>query len=302
MITIRRILCPTDFSEYSERALVHAIVLARRHEASITALHVIPAILPPFTVGLPPSRRGTRPAADRERALEEVRRYVGPVQSAGIPVEAVVVEGDVVVEILARAQALRADLLVLGTHGRSGFERWMLGSVAERLLRRASGPVLTVPRQASGRDEEAPQGFRRILCPVDFSETSLKALQHAFALAQESDARITLLHALEAAAEEEPPDLLRFDTDAYRRQLESDVREQLLDLVPRTARDWCEPEVLVVAGKAYREILAVAAEREADLIVMGVRGRAQVDPGFFGSTAQHVVRQAVCPVLTIRSG
>ncbi len=299
MITIRRILCPSDFSEFSARALAYAVVLAKRYEAKLTALHVHPLTAPPYAKLpiLPAPLRLT--AANHHILLDELKRLAEPAREAGIPVEFLVTEGDPVVEIVTQAQ--RADLVVLGTHGRGGFERLMLGSVAEKVLRKAPCPVLTVPRQAAGGLPQEPPAFRNILCPMDFSETSLRSLEYALSLARETDARLTLIHVLDPLPEEEPPETLRFDVMGYRDYLRQAAGDRLMRLIPEGAREWCRPEMAVAPGKAYRGILKAAQERHADLIVMGVAGRGALDLLLFGSTTEHVVRQAACPVLTIRA-
>jgi nucleotide-binding universal stress UspA family protein len=135
---------------------------------------------------------------------------------------------------------------------------------------------------------------------VDFSDASLAALEHALKLAEESCAEITVLHVLEWLVEEEPgARIAGFDVPEFRRYLEKDARERLLQVVPADARDWCRPTERVVGGRPWREILRVAEEVRADLVVMGVRGRSPVDLALFGSTTHHVVRGAKCPVLVV---
>jgi nucleotide-binding universal stress UspA family protein len=299
MITLRQILCPTDFSKFSTRALSYAVALAKWYEAEITVLHVHTVVMPPPTK-LPTYVGPTHlTPADRETLLDEMKESTAGARAAKIPLRHAVVEGDPVTEILARAR--KADLVVLGTHGRGGFERVMLGSVAEKVLRKAACPVLTVPRLAPKAASRDAARFRHILCPIDFSKASLKALEYALSLAKEADAHLTLLHALDMLPEEETPDTLRFDIRGYGDYLRRVAGDRLLKLIPEGAREWCRPEVVVAPGKAYRGVLKNAEEREADLIVMGVVGRGAVDLLLFGSTTAHVVREATCPVLTIRA-
>jgi nucleotide-binding universal stress UspA family protein len=119
-------------------------------------------------------------------------------------------------------------------------------------------------------------------------------------LAKEADAHLTILHVLEAALEE-AGDMAAFALSEYRDFLKRNALERLKDAVPEEAREWCEPECLVASGRSYRQILKVAEKEGAELIVMGVQGRNAVDLALFGSTTHHVVREAKCPVLTIRS-
>jgi nucleotide-binding universal stress UspA family protein len=140
--------------------------------------------------------------------------------------------------------------------------------------------------------------IRRILCPTDFSEFSSRALAHALPLAKWYEATIAALHVYNFVA----PPPTKMPTLAIRPHLSSEIRkERLRALIPEGAREWCRPEAVVASGRAYRGIVNVADERRADLIVMGVTGRGQMNRMLFGSTTTHVVHEATCPVLTIRT-
>jgi nucleotide-binding universal stress UspA family protein len=204
-------------------------------------------------------------------------------------------EGNPARRILEHARTLPADLIVMGTHGQGGFERLVLGSVAERVLRKATCPVLTVPPRVEG-GSRLP--FAHLLCPIDFSDSSIAALQFAFSLAQESSARLTLLHVFEWPANESARRVL--ETSEFSRQWEIETRQRLEGLIPADAHNWCAPEPKLELGKAYQQILSVAASEQVDLIVMGVGDRNMVDLTLFGSTTNQVVRRAACPVLTLR--
>ena len=164
------------------------------------------------------------------------------------------------------------DLIVMGTHGRRGFKRLLLGSVTETVLREAPCPVLTVPPKAGA----APSGevtFKRILCPIDFSPSSLQGLGFALDLARQADGRVTLLRVIEWLAEEEPRASAHFNIPEYRRYMIADAEERLRQLVADESRTWAEIDNVIVFGRAYREILAAAEAKPADLIVMGTHGR-----------------------------
>src|SRR5436309_1153004 len=146
MLTIRRILCPVDFSDFSRPALDLAFALAARSGAEILALHVTAPSLPP-TAAFPevPAILTLDPTVmDRLRA--ELASFVAPSRTPDVPLRSVVAQGAPVTTILLEAQALGADLIVMGTHGMGGFERWVLGSVAEKVLRKAPCPVLAVTK------------------------------------------------------------------------------------------------------------------------------------------------------------
>jgi nucleotide-binding universal stress UspA family protein len=302
MIEIRRILCPTDLSEIAPRAFDHAMALARFYQAEIELAYVHEALLPGPLAAAPHAASSVLDPQARERLLGALFTLAAPARSVGIRVNAAVFEGRVVGEILGRARSWPADVLVMGTHGRGGFERWVLGSVTEKVLRQSPCPVLTVPPPAEGLRPAGSVLFEQIVCPVDFSGPSLAALHHALRLAEESAAEITVLHVLEWLAEEEAgATAFGFDVPEFRRHLERDAWERICTLVPAEVRDWCRPREEVVGGRPWREILRVAEQRQADLVVMGVRGRNPVDLALFGSTTHHVVRGAGCPVLVVHT-
>jgi nucleotide-binding universal stress UspA family protein len=302
MIEIRRILCPTDLSDIAPRALDNALALARFHRAEIELLYVSEPLLPgpAGPVSYPPW--SVLDPAVRGRLAQALEALIAGAAPKGVAIAPKVVEGRVVAELLGRARSWPADLVVMGTHGRGGFERLVLGSVTEKVLRQAPCPVLTVPPPAAGVHPEGSVLFRRIVCPVDFSPASLAALGHALKLAEESCADLHVLHVVEWLAEEDPmAHVAGFDVPEFRRHLQRDAESRLAKLVPDEARNWCKPHELVTRGRPWREILRVAEEQDAELVVMGVRGRNPVDLALFGSTTQHVVRGARCPVLVVHT-
>jgi nucleotide-binding universal stress UspA family protein len=207
-------------------------------------------------------------------------------------------------QILARAGSLPADVVVMGTHGIGGYAHLVLGSVTEKVLRKAPCPVLTVPPR-SRATSRLP--FGRLLCAVDFSDWSLSALQFAFSLAQESDAEVTLLSVIEWPWHEPPappsrelPPAQALALAEYRRYAEQSATARLKSLVADASPASRPSATRISHGKPYAEILRVAAEEEVDLIIIGVHGRSGLDLSLFGSTANQVIRMATCPVLTLR--
>jgi nucleotide-binding universal stress UspA family protein len=297
MRDINRILCPVDLSDTSRHAISHAVLLARWYKATITALHVYNPIVIPSTdftvVGYGPSL-----LLSDDQIKEAREQVVGFLSSAGAPdVDVLLDSGLPAKQILDHARSLPADLIVIGTHGAGGFQHLVLGSVTEKVLRQAACPVLTVPPRAR---TTSTLPFKRLLCPVDFSDSSLAALDFAFSLAQEGDAKLTVLHVFEWPADDEPLTTRPFSVPEYRQERERDATTRLHALVPDSVRNWCRPETRLAHGKAYREILGIATEDNANLIVMGVHGRNALDLMLFGSTTNQVVRRATCPVLTLR--
>lgn len=300
---IKCILCPTDFSDESTHAIDRAVVIAGWYKARIAALHVLSPIVlagPGLTTS---SGGGSVAETDIERLRKETAARFDAATTAGIGLDILIDVGQPVSCILDRAASLPADLIVMGTHGTSGFEHLVLGSVTEKVLRKATCPVLTVPPRAHATSRLP---FKRLLCAVDFSDSSLTALQYAFSLTQESDAALTILHVLEWPWEEPPPPMLEelpfeqgFALAEFRRYCEKSARARLESFVPDSVRA-SRATTHLRNGKPYVQILRVAAEEGSDLIIIGVRGRNPLDVTLFGSTTNQVVRRATCPVLTLR--
>ena len=302
MIAINQILCPIDFSDASRHALHHAVALAKWYRSALTLLHVHQPIAvpagPPEVMPVMVMTRG-----QHEQLLAALRSAVGTAVGESVLAHVDVVEGAAVREIIECANKTAADLIVMGTHGASGFERLVLGSVTEKVLRKSSCPVLTVPPRAPDW-APVPPFFKRILCAVDFSDCSMRALKYATSLAEEADACLTVAHVfeLEGALPESwretlTPPSIRDELIA----IEQARRETLASAVPESARAFCRVETILASGTPYREILRLATQKQSELIVLGIHGRNAADLLFFGSTANHVVRGALCPVLTIRS-
>lgn len=309
---IKTILCPVDFSEFSRHALVHAVTVARWFGSDLTVLYVYPPPVapPPVVFGglgaIPPtepfSPMTVSPERTHDAMLDELSRFVASVGVSGVPLTVHARPGSPAASILHEARDMNAALIVVGTHGHSGFDRVMLGSVTEKVRRKAVCPVLTVPPPVTNAPPEALQLFKRILCGVDFSDASLRALEYALAVAKEADAELIVLHVIEGLPEmrywKQPPSPAVVE---YLRVAEADALARLRSAIPDDARNWCRPEVLLATGKPYNEILQIARQRDAHLIVMGTHGQSPIELMFFGSTASHVGRSASCPVLTVRS-
>lgn len=307
MIEIPRILCAIDFSDISARALKYAAASARWYESKLTVLHVVPVVTPvaalPPLATLPPGAPPLDEAA-RARLTDDTARFVQDTIGTDLPVDIRVVDAPWPHrEIVEQAISDDVSLVIVGTHGRSGYQRLFLGSVAERVLRTSPIPVMVVP---PGPEEPVPAGdvgFDQILCGVDFSDASLNAAAYAMSFATEADAHLALV------VVEEPfpqPAELWDATGAAVEQMRAAGRaaalKRLEGMVPDDVRTFSKVETMVVEGKPYREILRLAAERKSDLIVIGSRGHGALGHLFFGSNAGHIVRNAPCPVLAVPPG
>jgi nucleotide-binding universal stress UspA family protein len=299
MSTFNRILCAIDFSETSMRALDYAATFAVRYGARLAVLHVGPA----FEGGLHSPVRMDEPdapsAPTREDTISDIRRAVATSAAAALGPAIVAEEGRAHDAIMRIAASLDADLLVIGTHGRSGFNRLFLGSVAEKVVRTAPCPVLTVAPAAGA--PRTPVAFRRILCPVDFSPSSLRALHYAYDLGRQDRAQVTVLHVLEYLDVDEPCEHVDAEIRRHRQHFIQHARERLHEAATALPADGCQVEEVVAIERAYREILRRAADDGVDLVVQGAQGHGRVELMLYGSNTQHVVRGAPCPVLTVRA-
>jgi len=298
MTEFRHILCPIDFSDASRHALDQAIAIAGWYESQVTGLHVIPpafAFEPPMLF----AERGNLKelAVDIDQVRARLDNWLAAATAARVESEGRICEGRPAESVLAFARSLPADLIVIGTHGRSGFERLLLGSVTEKVLRNAPCPVLTAPPRAVTK---AQLPFRQILCPVDFSEPSLIALRTAFSMAEEADARLIVLNVVDWPGGDSVLVTASGDREVLG-QVERQAAQRLESFITDESKVWSRPEVKVAIGKPYRQILATAENMAADLIVIGVHGRNALGLALFGSTTNQVVRRASCPVLTIRA-
>lgn len=274
MLQIRRILFPTDYSETAQRTLAVARRFADAHGAE---LHVLYARVPGDDVNCPTD-------------LESEAWLGGPARNV-VQAER---EGDGVAEvILDYADEVGADLIVMGTHGRTGIERAMLGSVTEKVVRRSPSPVLTVP---PGTEAGA---IERILVPIDFSEHARLALAHAAALAAEFGAHLDALHVVydvtvPSAYGLEPlgvvgPEVL------------DRSREALAELVAEVVAPGTRWEAHTEIGYAASAIASFAERRGADLIVMTTHGWTGLKHFLLGSVTEKVVRHASCLVFRVHS-
>lgn len=268
------ILVPVDFSEISAHALRTASMLAARcGQAQIVAMYANWFEAPPyFTMGRLDElqkefRESLQLAQDSLAAF--VRSTLGDLADAVQvrAMEALPADG-----IRQLAALKKADLIVMGTHGRSGLNRWMLGSVAERVLRESPVPVLTV--------RSAPrETIRRVLCPVHDTELSRRALNFAAGLATCFDAGLTVLHVHEPSGSNPVSDLCSW--------------------VPAEERSRCSIQELVRQGDAAEEIVKLAAAEPYDMVVLGAARRRFFEGMILGTTTLRTVRHAPCPVLTV---
>lgn len=283
------ILFATDFSDAAAQAIPYVKNIAKHYQSNIVALHVRPPLVNPMT------QLSTWPIdVEAVRNMDADFRQELNRAFAGYRAEIVVQEGEVGPAVEAAIDTHHVDLLVMGTRGRTGLGKLLLGSIAEEIFRNVTCPVLTVGPHASQRGRYGE--FREILYATDFGPESEKVAGYALSLAQEFQARLVLLHVI---TEPKPGELIVWS------DVEESAKKVLRRLVPEAAEPWCKAEFFVERGDAAERILDLANLRESDLIILG----AQAETGVRGAAthlpiaiAHRIVSRASCPVLTVRHG
>jgi nucleotide-binding universal stress UspA family protein len=286
MVRFKKILCPVDFFKASSRAFDYALRLAANYDAKLHLLHVVAPVIS-SAYGAPFSVDDLTADLEKE-AKRLLQKYKDRAAKANVRLTTEVRMGDIDLGILRSLDAQKADLVVMGTHGRRGFERLALGSVTERMMRHCPVPMLAVGA-AKGRVSSSPK-VRRILVTTDFSEGTAEAVAHALSLGQRYNAKVTLLHVLYAEA-----------AGKYRDPLIRGIEVQLQKLIPESALDECDIETRIEDGSPSSVIPALVKSGSFDLLVMNIHGKNLLDRALIGSTAERTLRAAagICPVLLI---
>jgi nucleotide-binding universal stress UspA family protein len=285
-IELKRILYATDFSEASRAGLPVATALARHYGARIFVAHAWSPFPYPMTT---PEAYTSLENREQEDAKEAMTAFLKAPEFTGLETEAVVRCGVPVEEFnkLVREQGIQ--LAIVGTHGRSGFKRLILGSVAEELCRNLHCPVLTIGPHVAPRFKTA-SGIKNILFATDLSRESGMVFPYLASLAHEFGAKITVLHVLPPEVATNP------DSKSLAEPLVKEMKRVYLPQIsPR-----CKTDFLIEAGESDERILARARELDADLIGFGVRGSSFLSTHFQSTVAYKVMVQAECPVLTCR--
>jgi nucleotide-binding universal stress UspA family protein len=284
-LSFKNILFPTDFTDASSGALPYALAIAKAYGSKVYLTHAVTPE-PPLTIPLEPIPVDLDPLW--QQARERLNRFLESDSIRGVVREGILEQGDLwaVLDDVIRRHAI--DLIVLGSHGRHGLKKLVLGSSAEQIFRRASCPVMTVgPGAAMAGSGRA--SFRHVVFATDFSKGSLSALPYALSLAEESQAQLTLAH------------LIPLVPMQHQEEVRAGAITRLHQLIPADAEDWCRIESVVSFEFPAEGILNLAATRQADLIVMGVHARAPISSSHLPwAIAYEVVCHAPCPVLTVR--
>ncbi len=285
MNPLTRVLAAVDFSEPARAAFEHALALCQANDAELSLVHAVPK-----------DRTFQSRSRERNAMIAGLRQRA---EAAGVRFKASVQHGDPAGVILLHARARRPDLIVLGTHQRAGFDRLRHGSVAETVSRRATQPVLIVPASDRNKTAISVPSFDSIVVAVDFSAPSISAVEKALSWAN-ANGRVTLVHAVPgiplASASRYTYHL---SEPEYQRLLVRDAWRRLQDILSAEARAERNVHARVVIGDPSTEVVRVATDVDADLILVGVSSRGVIGRHIFGSTVARVIRTAGRPVLAI---
>lgn len=288
LVSLKNILVATDFSPCSRIALHCAAVLARQAKGNIFLAHVLPfAPLSPIPMDSGP----VFPVAVGSDPRFRMKQIVSAPELAGIESETLLGQGDLWLVLQGMIKQNEIDLVVIGTHGREGLKKLVLGSLAEEVFRRVPCPVVTVGPHVAPECFEQGR-LRRILFASDLSPSSLHALPFVTMLAQQHQASLTFLHVVASAVPSAD-----FDTTAWIERELDEAREQLRQFVPAGSK----ADVVVEVGIPDENIARVARAQNASLIVMGLHPQSVFAATHLPwSTAHRVVCDAHCPVMTVR--
>jgi nucleotide-binding universal stress UspA family protein len=282
MIHINKIMVPVDFSEASRKAVNYGLSLALEFNAWLVLAHITPYATP--------TDEGTR-----------LLDLIPPDCRSALNFETVVKCGEVRQEILEIVQEKEIDLVVMGTHGRPYFERLLLGSVTERMLRKLPIPVLTVSHLDPEKEIRTPAAvpFDRILYATDLADGSQPGLEFSVRLARGLDAQLTVAHVFEHSN-------VMFhgiESAAYLPEVVAEIRAGAEERLSRSVASVSEGKVpitkVMAEGVPFETINRLASELKADLIVINLQGKGMLERAFLGSTAERVIRTATVPVLSL---
>lgn len=286
----KNILCPIDFSDLSDLALKYAAAGAQAFGATLVVFHAQRFELPPYFTRGQIEELTRQHRAEQAKAKEFVRLHVRKVlghQANNLSIKFDLSDAPPVDAVLNSAKRSRAELIVMGTHGRGGAKRIWLGSVLENVIRQAGVPVFAVrQKQHEFVDTSNPLNtpkLESILCPVNFSRAALAGLDHAISLAKRFNARLIPVCIAEPG-----------DTRGT-----SELREELASRLEEGGAGGCNVETQTRRGEAGKEIVNLVTRTRADLVVLGARPRNPLHAWLWGDTTEVVLRRAPVPVLVV---
>jgi nucleotide-binding universal stress UspA family protein len=290
-MNFKKILVPVDFSEFSNKAVEFALFAAEKYDAHITLLHIIVLFQEDVNEEMQLQEYEKFVQMKEKESYRLLQLHNKEAEKRGVTIDSKILRrvsaADSILEFINDNDF---DLVVMGTHGRTGLKKWMYGSVAEKVVRLSPVPVLTTHHPLK------KFAIEKILVPLDFSEYSKKASDTAIQLARRFNAALTFLHVIE---QEYHPAFYTANVESIFR-VDPELRDRSTQKLREFTGYESEDVVYVVSeGKAFKEIVEYARKNHSDIIVMATRGFTGLEHLLIGSTTERVVRLAPCPVLTV---
>lgn len=297
-IKLDKIICATDFSELSNHAVFYGASLAKEFKAKLYLCHVID-LSSATMYGDATYAFESQLTHMEDYALKRMNRVMDKYDVAWEPLVTI---GSAADEITRMAQENEVDMAITATRGRSGLKRLVLGSVTEHVMRSLPCPLLTVHGAIndSAIKKEKDLKFGRILVACDFSSDSNLALQYGLSLAQEFQSDLYIVHVLEPPSYKDLPKSVWSAREQIGKSLHKQLKDQLEDLVPEEAYNWCKPKTRLLSGDVDVELIKFANIQDIDLVIMGVKGHRLGDKMFVGAKTERVIRKAGCAVMSVR--
>lgn len=297
-LQLNRILCATDLSDLGNYAVSYGIALAKGFKAKLYLCHVV-------------DLSSTTMYGEATFAFEAQNLYMEDyaqgqlndlIGDSEVDCEALVTTGKASDEIIRLAEEKSVDLVITATRGRSGLKRLILGSVTEHLMKTLPCPLLSLRGSDYEKKTVSEHGLmpKKILVGCDFSPDSDRAYEYGVSLAQEYQSELHLVHVIAPPLYKDLPKAMMEERDRLHKDLRETLNEKLKGMIPDEAFNWCAPKTVLLAGQPHEELTKYAVVQDMDLIVLGVRGHGMVESLFVGSTTERVVRQAICPVLSVQ--
>ncbi|NOR24757.1 MAG: universal stress protein [Desulforhopalus sp.] len=320
----KKIMCAVDFSDFTNECLVYSIALCRQFHSKLFLVHIVTDVSSSFVY----SQITTDRLKFQEEQIASAQELLGDLaKKVTVEHEIVIHKGDPAYEIRRLALKEKIDMVVTATHGTSGMQRLLIGSVTEKLIKTLPCPLLMLCPQEHGFKplHDGEMKLKKILVGCDFSPDSKLAFDYGLSLAQEFQAELHLAHVVKPTEyiELKSSDYLSVipgDYDHWRildyieiqkkvteenrekiNQIRSRLERQLYLMFPEEGKTWCPPHTILLDGEPYKELIKYAKEQEFDMVILGIRGHTLWEKLMVGSTTDRVIRHAPpCPVLAVR--
>ena len=298
------IFFPTDFSPFAQYAMTYAVALAKTYKAKLHVAHVLDSALFGYSgehgIWLTKSGADDLLLSMTEHANARLEYLIEKAEHEGVEAESHITKGRPFAEAIRLADELGCGLVVIPTHGHSGLDRIVHGSVCERVVRQSPVPVLCIkhPEHEFVRESDMSISLKRILFPTDFSDFAMKGMPYAVSLCKMFHASLILAHVVEIPAM--IPELLPETGEMVYTGQDVAAEERLNTIDEKLTDEGVNVEIQILNGQPYREISLFVEDSNIDLVVMPTHGRTGISHLLFGSVAEKVIRLAKCPVLTIR--